>query len=67
LPSDWREGDKTGSGDTATNDVAILWPPQRKPILVAAYYENANASGKDRYAVLAEVGRIVASTFWPIA
>jgi beta-lactamase class A len=61
LPSDWREGDKTGSGDTATNDVAILWPPQPKPVLVAAYYENANASGKDRHAVLAEVGRIVAS------
>lgn len=61
LPSNWREGDKTGSGDTATNDVAILWPPQRKPVLVAAYYENANASGKDRYAVLAEVGRIVAT------
>jgi len=61
LPSDWREGDKTGSGDTATNDVAILWPPQRKPVLVAAYYENAKATGKDRHAVLAEVGRIVAS------
>ena len=61
LPSDWREGDKTGSGDTATNDVAILWPPQRKPVLVAAYYENAKATGKDRKAVLAEVGRIVAS------
>jgi beta-lactamase class A len=61
LPSDWREGDKTGSGDTATNDVAILWPPQRKPVLVAAYYENANATGKDRHAVLAEVGRIVGS------
>ena len=61
LPSDWREGDKTGSGDTATNDVAILWPPQRKPVLVAAYYEDAKASGKNRYAVLAKVGRIVAS------
>ena len=61
LPSDWREGDKTGSGDTATNDVAILWPPQRKPVLVTAYYENAKTTGKDRHAVLAEVGRIVAS------
>jgi len=61
LPSDWREGDKTGSGDTATNDVAILWPPRRKPVLVAVYYESAKVSGKDRYAVLAEVGRIVAS------
>jgi beta-lactamase class A len=61
LPSDWREGDKTGSGDTATNDVAILWPPRRKPVLVAAYYENAKATGGDRRAVLAEVGRIVAA------
>jgi beta-lactamase class A len=61
LPSDWREGDKTGSGDTATNDVAILWPPQRKPVLVAAYYENAKATGKDRHAMLMEVGRIVAA------
>lgn len=61
LPSDWREGDKTGSGNTATNDVAILWPPQRKPLLVAAYYEDANTPAESRYAVLKEVGRIVAT------
>lgn len=62
LPLDWREGDKTGSGETATNDVAILWPPQRKPLLVAAYYENPAAPAKARYNVLAEVGRIIAMT-----
>ncbi len=61
LPSDWREGDKTGSGDTASNDVAILCPPRRKPVLVAAYYENAKATGEERHAVLAEVGRIMAA------
>jgi beta-lactamase class A len=61
LPRDWREGDKTGSGATATNDVAILWPPDRKPLLVAAYYENAKVSGEQRHAALADVGRIVAS------
>ena len=61
LPPSWREGDKTGSGNTATNDVAILWPPQRKPVLVAAYYENAKATGEERHAVLAEVGRIAAA------
>lgn len=62
LPGDWLEGDKTGSGATATNDVAILWPPGRAPLLVTAYYDNATLPGKERYAVLAEVGRIVAST-----
>jgi beta-lactamase class A len=61
LPPDWREGDKTGSGRTANNDVAILWPPRRKPLLVTAYYDNADAGVSSRKAVLAEVGRIVAT------
>lgn len=61
LPHDWREGDKTGSGNTATNDVAILWPPSRKPLLVTAYCENAKVAAGQRQDVLAEVGRIVAT------
>jgi len=61
LPPDWREGDKTGSGHTANNDVAILWPPRRKPLLVTAYYDNSDAEVSARKAVLAEVGRIVAT------
>lgn len=61
LPPDWRIGDKTGSGVTANNDVAIIWPPGRKPLLVAAYYDNPHADVAARQAVLAEVGRIVAT------
>ncbi len=63
LPGAWRIGDKTGAGDHGTrNDVAIAWPPGRKPVIVAAYLNGSklNASGRD--AVLAEVGRIVAAT-----
>lgn len=60
LPFNWQEGDKTGSGDTTTNDIAILWPPRRKPLLVTSYYENANMTAQRRYAVLADTGRIVA-------
>jgi beta-lactamase class A len=60
VPSDWRIGEKTGSGITQRNDVAIMWPPGRKPLLVAAYYENTQASDDQRAAVLAGVGRIVA-------
>lgn len=59
VPADWRAGDKTGSNRTQRNDVAILWPPQRKALLVAAYYENAGASNDDRAAVLAQVGRLL--------
>ncbi len=61
LPRDWREGDKTGSGETANNDVAILWPPRRKPLLVTAYYSNPYTDVAARKAVLAQVGRIVAT------
>lgn len=62
APADWRAGDKTGSGAHGeTNDVAILWPPQRPPLLVTAYYAGSSADAAQRSAVLAEVGRIAAS------
>lgn len=61
LPPSWRIGDKTGTGDHgATNDIAILWPPDRAPILVTAYFAESTQSDDARNAVLAEVGRIVA-------
>ncbi|HEX5961632.1 MAG TPA: class A beta-lactamase [Rhodanobacteraceae bacterium] len=65
MPKDWRTGDKTGqwdgNGTGANNDIAIVWPPRRKPILVAAYYMNDTTEPASRKTVLAEVGRIVAS------
>ena len=62
MPSGWQAGDKTGSGaHDETNDVAIFWPPQRKPLLVTAYLAGSTADAAGRSAVLAEVGRIAAS------
>lgn len=61
LPANWRVGEKTGSGNTQKNDVAILWPPSRKPLLVSVYYENAAKDSDGRSVVLATVGRIVAT------
>jgi len=38
LPKDWRVGDKTGSGERGTtNDVGIVWPPGRTPVLISIY------------------------------
>lgn len=57
-----RVGDKTGSGaNNTTNDLAVLWPPGRAPILVMAYDVEARAPEDERNAVLAEVGRLAAS------
>ena len=62
VPSGWRVGDKTGSGDNnVTNDVAVIWPPGRAPMVVTAYYTGAAASGNQRDAILAEVGRLAAA------
>lgn len=63
----WKIGDKTGSGDNgASNDVAIVWPTDNKPFLVAVYYTGAATSAEDRSRVIAEVGRIVSARFYPI-
>jgi beta-lactamase class A len=61
LPPTWRAGDKTGSGyGGTTNDIAILWPPDGKPILIAAYLTQTSASAEVRNGVFAELARRIA-------
>jgi beta-lactamase class A len=60
IPTGWRVGDKTGSnGETTSNDIAICWPPQRKPILITAYLTECPGPETKRNHVLADVGRAV--------
>ena len=70
LPAGWRAGDKTGTGlgsemPDRINDVAIFWPPGRKPWVLACFYEGPTQSSEwvrpQDEAVLAEVGRLAAS------
>ena len=64
LPANLRTGDKTGSnGENTTNDIAILWPPNHAPVLVAAYITECPGPEEKRNAMLAEVGRLVASCY----
>ena len=71
LPSSWTVGDKTGSGgpsnatgdNNTRNDIGIAWPPNRKPILVAAYLTGSKVSESASDAALADVGRVVAARF----
>jgi len=61
LPVSWRVGDKTGTGSHgSTNDVALIWPPDRVPLLVSVYLTQSEASAARRDATLAAVGRAVA-------
>ena len=61
VPKTWSVGDKTGRGaNGATNDIAIMRPPGRAPILLAIYSVGSTATVNDREAAIAEVTKVVA-------
>jgi beta-lactamase class A len=64
VPKDWSVGDKTGRGSNgSTNDIAILRPPGRAPILLAIYSVGSTASANDRQVAIAEVAKVVTEFF----
>ncbi|HWY41135.1 MAG TPA: class A beta-lactamase [Chthoniobacterales bacterium] len=67
VPKDWRVGDKTGrSGQGATNDVAVLYPPNGARIFLAMYVTAPSLSDEKRSEILAHVTReIVAALRTP--
>ena len=61
TPQGWRIGDKTGSGPRGTNnDIGVLWPPGRAPVVLTCYLTGNPGTGEQREAVIAEVARRVA-------
>jgi beta-lactamase class A len=68
LPTQWRTGNKTGTGRTEgttnkCNDVAITFPPGRAPIIIATYFDSGEYTPQveaRHEAVLAQVGKIAA-------
>jgi beta-lactamase class A len=63
LPAGWTVADKTGTSATdrgVANDVAVVWPPGRAPILIAAFLVAPSAAPDARDATLAEAARTVA-------
>ncbi len=62
LAKDWRVGDKTGAGDRGTNnDVAVVWPPNSAPIVIAVYLTGATVSAAQQNATIASVARAVSA------
>ena len=61
LPDGWRIANKPGTWEgISTNDIGVMFPPGRAPIVVAAYLGEAPRSTEDQEAILADVARIVA-------
>ncbi|WP_445222011.1 class A beta-lactamase [Bradyrhizobium sp. Pa8] len=64
LPQGWRVGDKTGAGEHGTtNDVAIVWPPERSPLIVAVYLTGSTLDPNGRNELIASVGREIGKSF----
>ncbi len=59
LPAGAGAGDKTGSGNDTTNDVAIVWPAGRPPVLLACFLTGSKQDGARRDAILASAARAV--------
>jgi beta-lactamase class A len=61
LPAGWQIANKPGTWEKiATNDIGMIWPPGRAPIVVTAYLGEAPGSVERQEGILADVARIVA-------
>ncbi|WP_345426343.1 class A beta-lactamase [Pseudonocardia xishanensis] len=63
LPADWVVGDKTGAGAQGEiNDVAVVWPPGRAPLVIAVYTSPADPASDGSPETVADAAAIVART-----
>ena len=60
APADWIVADKSGSGSYGTrNDIAIVIPPNRKPIIIAILSTHAEKEAKYNDQLIAQAAKIV--------
>ena len=63
LPTEWQVGDKTGTGNGAFGDIAIIRPPGRQPILATVYLAETKLSAAERDKPFADVGQVIAKLY----
>ncbi|MGC4813078.1 class A beta-lactamase [Micromonospora sp. DT228] len=60
VPAGWVVGDKTGTGGYGTrNDIAVLWPPDRAPIVLAVLSSRGTRDATPDDALIAQATRVV--------
>ncbi|MEP4194043.1 MAG: class A beta-lactamase [Aliishimia sp.] len=60
LPKTWSIDDRTGAGGFGSRSIiAVIYPPDREPIIVALYLTQTNASFRRRNAAIARIGRAI--------
>lgn len=64
VPAGWVVADKTGAGDYGTvNDIAVIWPPGRPPMLLAVYVTLPGKDDKARVELHGEVAKVAIEAF----
>lgn len=59
VPAGWLVADKTGSGDYGTaNDIAVIWPPGKAPIVLAVYSTQGSKDAPVRDDIVATAAKI---------
>ncbi|WP_435830274.1 class A beta-lactamase [Micromonospora echinospora] len=59
VPAGWTVGDKTGTAAYGTrNDIAVLWPPEGAPIVLAVLSSRAAEDAEHDDALIAEATRV---------
>lgn len=66
VPTDWRVADRSGAGGFGTRGIAaVMWPPDRDPVVAAIYLTETEASLEERNAAIAAIGRAIANALTP--
>lgn len=63
VPESWLVADRTGAGGYGTRGVvAVMWPPERAPLVAAVYITETKASMEERNAAIARIGKAIAAS-----
>ena len=66
LPESWIIGDKTGAGGYGSRAIiAVIWPPQKKPIYLAIYLTQTDASMEKRNQALVDISKLLLTPLLP--
>jgi beta-lactamase class A len=62
VPKGWEVGDKSGAGGYGTrNDIAIVWPPKRAPIIIAILSSRDTKNATYNNELIAEAAKVTIS------
>ena len=60
VPEGWVVADRTGAGGFGSRSItAVMWPPERQPIVVALYITETESSLSERNEAIAKIGAVI--------